>query len=428
MPAISFRLIACFLTVLALLAMTVPSSVTAQTRHAFAEEREHMVVEHIEAEGVTNERVLASMRAVPRHQFVRADLRKLAYSDQALDLGYKQTISPPFIVAYMTEVLDPQPQDRVLEIGTGSGYQAAVLSELVDEVYTIEIVEPLGKKAAELLKRLNYKNVTAKVGDGYLGWAEHAPFDKIIVTCSPEDIPKPLVDQLKEGGKMIIPLGERYQQIFHLLEKKEGKLTNKKLLPALFVPMTGKSEETREVQPDPLNPKLFNGGFEEILEVTAPATSGSSDTGTETRLLAAGWHYQRRSKIVEEDAPEGKRFIRFENTVPGRSAHILQGMAIDGSKILGLTLKLTLRLEEILPGSDPRDLPSGLLHFYDGKRIPLTAVQIGPWRDVPNWKVISQEIVVPDQAREAILQIGMMGSTGVMELDNLSVTGKKRGK
>ena len=152
----------------------------------------------------------------------------------------------------------------MLEIGTGSGYQAAVLSPLVKEVYTIEIVESLGKHAQQTLKRLKYANVFVKIGDGYLGWPEHAPFDKIIVTCSPEKVPQPLIDQLKEGGRMIIPVGERYQQVFHLLKKQDGKLINEALRPTLFVPMTGKAEESREVQPDPLHPKLINGGFEEV--------------------------------------------------------------------------------------------------------------------------------------------------------------------
>ena len=133
----------------------------------------------------------------------------------------------------------------MLEIGTGSGYQAAVLSPLVKEVYSIEIVESLGKHAQQTLKRLKYTNVFVKIGDGYLGWPEHAPFDKIIVTCSPEKVPQPLIDQLKEGGRMIIPVGERYQQVFHLLKKQDGKLINEALRPTLFVPMTGKAEESR---------------------------------------------------------------------------------------------------------------------------------------------------------------------------------------
>ena len=157
--------------------------------------------------GIKSPAILAVMRTVPRHEFVPADVRRYAYLDMALPIGEHQTISPPFVVAYMTQKLDPQPTDKVLEIGTGSGYQAAVLSPLVKDVYTIEIVEPLGERARQTFKRLGYKNVHTKIGDGYQGWAEHAPFDKIIVTCSPEKVPAPLVEQLHEGGRMVIPVG-----------------------------------------------------------------------------------------------------------------------------------------------------------------------------------------------------------------------------
>src|SRR5262249_8358289 len=147
-------------------------------------------------------------------------------------------------------------------IGTGSGYQAAVLSNLVKEVYSIEIIPALGKLASERLSRLKYHNVHTKIGDGYLGWDEHAPFDKIIVTCSPENVPRALIDQLKEGGKLLIPLGERYQQVFHQFEKKDGELEQKKLISTLFVPMTGQSEDLRQIKPDPLHPRILNGDFE----------------------------------------------------------------------------------------------------------------------------------------------------------------------
>ncbi|MCA8995792.1 MAG: protein-L-isoaspartate(D-aspartate) O-methyltransferase, partial [Planctomycetaceae bacterium] len=177
--------------------LSVAAAAFAQGRDPFGAQRDQMVAEYIASEGVTNPRVLESMRSVPRHLFVLPATRHLAYYDQAISIGFKQTISPPFIVAYMTAVLDPQPTDRVLEIGTGSGYQAAVLSGLVQDVYSIEIVEPLGKRTAALLKRLGYDNVHTRIGDGYQGWPEQAPFDKIIVTCSPEDVPTPLIEQLK---------------------------------------------------------------------------------------------------------------------------------------------------------------------------------------------------------------------------------------
>ena len=197
----------------------------------FDQAQNRMVDEDIVGPGVTNRGVVASMRKTLRHEFVPAGEREHAYYDMALPIGAGQTISPPFIVAYMTEQLDPQPTDKVLEIGTGSGFQAAILSPLVDKVYSIEIVDTLGKRAAATLKRLKYTNVVTKIDDGYKGWAEHAPFDKIIVTCSPEDVPKPLVEQLKEGGRMIVPLGQRYQQVLYMFRKEDGKLVSEACVP-----------------------------------------------------------------------------------------------------------------------------------------------------------------------------------------------------
>src|SRR5207253_11463217 len=187
--------------------------------------------------GIKDERVLAAMGKVPREKFVPADERGDAYEDGPLPIGYGQTISQPYIVAFMTEQLRPKRSDRVLEIGTGSGYQAAILGELVAEVYTIEIVEPLAKSAEATLRRLGYKNVHLKVGDGYKGWPEEAPFDAIIVTCAPEKVPQPLADQLKDGGCMVVPVGERFAQQLYLLEKKNGQLKESVTLPVRFVPM-----------------------------------------------------------------------------------------------------------------------------------------------------------------------------------------------
>ena len=184
------------------------------------------------------------MRAVPRHEFVPENVRDLAYTDRPLPIGHEQTISQPYIVAFMTEALAPKPTDKVLEIGTGSGYQAAVLSGLVKHVYTNEIVKPLAERAAETLKKADYKNVTVKASDGYQGWAEHAPFDSVIVTCAPDHVPDPLVEQLREGGKMIIPVGRAWgAQELYLLTKKDGKVEKTAVLPVRFVPMTGESQK-----------------------------------------------------------------------------------------------------------------------------------------------------------------------------------------
>jgi len=207
-------------------------------------ERERMVNEQIVRRGVKDARLLEVMKITPREEFMPLDTRELAYDDRAIPIGYGQTISQPYIVAFMTEALALKPQDRVLEIGTGSGYQAAVLAGLVKEVYTIEIVEVLGKQAALTLERLNYKNVTTRIGDGYRGWPEAAPFDAIIVTCAPDDVPAPLVEQLAEGGRMIIPVGPEGQpQNLIMLRKTNGEIVKQKSLPVVFVPMTGEGKK-----------------------------------------------------------------------------------------------------------------------------------------------------------------------------------------
>jgi protein-L-isoaspartate(D-aspartate) O-methyltransferase len=211
----------------------------------FAVQRQRMVQAQLAARGIHDERVLAAMRKVPREEFVPSDAREFAYTDQPLPIGYGQTISQPFIVALMTEHLRPRASDRVLEIGTGSGYQAAVLAELVADVYSIEIVEPLAKRAETTLQRLGYKNVHVKAGDGYKGWPAAAPFDAIIVTCAPDHVPQPLAQQLKEGGRMIIPVGGRFEQQLYLLEKQNGQLRQRAVEPVRFVPMTGEAEKKK---------------------------------------------------------------------------------------------------------------------------------------------------------------------------------------
>lgn len=191
---------------------------------------------------ITNPRVLQAMQTVPRHEFVPEEHRDEAYDDHPLPIGHGQTISQPYIVAFMTEQLDPKPTDRVLEIGTGCGYQAAVLGELVQDVYTIEIVEPLARQATATLRRLGYDNVHVRAGDGFAGWPEEAPFDAVIVTCAPEKIPQPLVEQLKEGGRMVIPVGPSHDQSLYLLRKEGGELKQRAILPVRFVPMTGEAQ------------------------------------------------------------------------------------------------------------------------------------------------------------------------------------------
>jgi len=208
------------------------------TDGTFATSAAAMVDHQLRQRGIDDARVLRAMTKVQRENFVAKELRTRAYEDHPLPIGYGQTISQPFIVAFMTQELKPKPADRVLEIGTGSGYQAAVLSELVAEVYTIEIVKPLAQSAEARLRELGYKNVRVKAGDGYKGWPEHAPFDAIIVTAAPDHIPQPLVEQLKEGGRMVIPVGGNFVQSLNVLEKRGGTVKQTAAIPVKFVPLT----------------------------------------------------------------------------------------------------------------------------------------------------------------------------------------------
>jgi protein-L-isoaspartate(D-aspartate) O-methyltransferase len=201
-----------------------------------------MVKTQIIDRGILDKNVINAMKLVKRHLFVDESNWQYAYSDHPVPIGYGQTISQPYIVAFMTDILHLKSTDKVLEIGTGSGYQAAVLAKIAKQVYSIEIVDPLGKRAKKLFAELKYNNISVKIGDGYKGWKEHAPFDAIIVTAAPNHIPKPLIKQLKDGGIMIIPVGSSYQELV-LLKKHKGKLHKNAVLPVRFVPMTGIAKE-----------------------------------------------------------------------------------------------------------------------------------------------------------------------------------------
>ena len=211
----------------------------------YREERLAMVERQIKGRGVKDPLVLEAMKSVPRHEFVPDPQKKNAYQDRPLPIGHKQTISQPYIVAFMTEALGIKPGDKVLEIGTGSGYQAAVLAEITDNVWSIEIVCPLAERAEKDLDRLGYDEVVTKCGDGYKGWPEHAPFDAVIVTAAPDHVPRPLVEQLKVGGRLLIPVGDFYQELKRITKTEDG-VKEERLLPVRFVPMTGEAENRKK--------------------------------------------------------------------------------------------------------------------------------------------------------------------------------------
>ncbi len=378
----------------------------AQSEAQLTEARLKMVRDEVAEAGIKDERVIASLRETPRHLFVSSQQRRLAYLDMALPIGEGQTISPPFIVAYMTEALKPRPTDKVLEIGTGSGYQAAVLSPLVAEVYSIEIVAPLGRKAAQLLRHLHYDNVHTKIGDGYQGWAEHAPFDSIIVTCSPERPPPALVEQLREGGRMVVPLGERYQQTLVLLKKVNGKLEAEPLQPTFFVPMTGRAEEARVRKDNEDIPQLLNAGFEL--------------TDDEDQLLA--WYYVRQGTIVsDQDAMEGKRFLEFSNEEAGRGAQALQAVGVNGREIAAIDVSLFIRASDVRPGRSPRELPRVNVSFFDDKQAPCGSQSAGPWYGTISWVKKRATIQVPPKAKLAVIAVGMFGATGEFAIDSVDL-------
>jgi protein-L-isoaspartate(D-aspartate) O-methyltransferase len=215
--------------------------VESEATTSYAVVRAEMVREQLQGRGIRNPRVLEAFRKVPRHELVPEEQRPYAYQDRPLSIGYGQTISQPYVVAVMTETLDLSGHERVLEVGTGSGYQAAVLAELAREVYSIEIVEPLAERSGKDLARLGYGNVHVRQGDGYRGWPEHAPFDAIVVTAAPDHVPQPLVDQLADGGRLVIPVG-RWSQDLLLITKHGDRVQEERLLGVRFVPMTGEAE------------------------------------------------------------------------------------------------------------------------------------------------------------------------------------------
>jgi protein-L-isoaspartate(D-aspartate) O-methyltransferase len=398
------RLPALAIGVLLLVAISAGSGY-AQSTAATEAARRKMVDDVIVGAGVQDPRVIRSMLETPRHEFVPSRDRRSAYYDRSISIGAGQTISSPFIVAYMTESLDPQPTDKVLEIGTGSGYQAAVLSPLVDQVYSIEIVEMLGERAARTLETLGYENVHTKVGDGFQGWPEHAPFDKIIVTCSPNDVPQPLVDQLREGGLMVVPVGDAYQQTLYLLRKQDGRMQREALRPTLFVPMTGAAEGQGGQTRKQLEPEIVNAGFEEPL--------GDNQ-------FVPGWYYQRQVTLQSgPEAPQGASYLVLQNELPGRAAHIMQGFPLDGRKYASLKVSAQIAYAQTQRIRGGKEVPGLVVSFYDDQRQDAGFLFLGPFLGTADWASYSKQIRIPAAAREAILRVGLFGTTGQLSCDDV---------
>jgi protein-L-isoaspartate(D-aspartate) O-methyltransferase len=367
-------------------------------------DRQKMVDDEIVAAGVKNARVIEVMREIPRHEFVTPDQRQYAYFDMCLPIGQSQTISPPFMVASMTERLDPQPTDKVLEIGTGSGYQSAVLSKLVRDVYTIEIIEPLGRRAANTLRRLGCYNVHFRTGDGFAGWRHFAPFDKIIVTCSPTNVPQPLIDQLKEGGRMIVPVGERYQQTLYLFQKRDGKLVKEALEPTMFVPMTGAA--------------LGNGPL--ALPSDGALVNGDFEMPTRFADRPEAWYYVRQAKLDKDhNAPSGKTCLTITNTVPGRHSQALQIIGVDGREVGRLDFDFWVRTLNLKPGPSDENQARVLVTFFDEQRAPIGQAGIGPWSGDMDWTRQQGRLNIPRSARSAMVAIGLLGATGEISFDDI---------
>jgi protein-L-isoaspartate(D-aspartate) O-methyltransferase len=387
------------------LASQQPASAQSGLRELL-EARRLMVQEEIAAQGIENERLLEAMREVPREQFLPLSRRNLAYINVAITYGDGQIVLPPLVTAHLIEQLNPQKNDKVLVIGPGSGYSTALLSRMAREVYAVEIDPAVAKMAEETLARLKYTNVKLRVGDGFEGWKEHAPYQRIIVECSPDSVPKALVEQLAEGGMLLVPTGDEFDQTMHLCKKENGKLTTLSLWPTLLLPMKGKAEELRSQSEMPRDPSILNGGFEELVP--------------KTKDIPAHWAYVRQGRaIADEFCPEGKNSLAFVNITAGAAATALQAFPVDGKKVSELSFACKVWGKDIRPGQNRQQLPRVEVRFFDEKRRLVGGDWMGGWHLTFDWLGKEHVFSVPRTAKFAVLRIGLGGATGEIRFDDL---------
>ena len=405
----------------------------------FVAARNRMVQRHLVERGIKDKRVLEAFRTVPRHRFLPPETRRQAYDDESIPIGEGQTITAPFDVAFMTEVLDPKPTDRVYEVGTGSGYQAAILSRLVKEVYSVEIHEPLGKRATQVLKELGYTNVKTRVGDGYAGWPEAAPFDAIIVTCAPRAVPPPLVEQLKEGGRLVIPLGDRFHQTVHLMIKRDGKLIDRELRPTLFVPMTGRAQKEAprrqgegRVSMSRLRTLALAIGLLVLLRSGVVGQESEAEIERPGPPAARGFRGRREPgrrarRLVQPARSRGSRRGRGGRSPispvperPGRGgrARSSRAFGVDGRKTEAIIIGLWVRVDGH-PGRRAAGRGPVPRSSTSSARASARSAGgcIGPWtsRSGTGWVRVARRIPVPPDARDAILTVGLLGATGTLD-------------
>jgi len=404
----SFGQASCFLVVLSSIVTCCAFPLAAEEQaDAYGDARTTMVDADLSGNGIGNERLLKAMRTIPRHRFCLPEDQKHAYADQSLPIGHKRKLASPYVTAGLIELLDPRPNDRILELGTGSGYQAAILSQLATDVYSVESIEELGKASASLLKELKCKNVHTRIGDTLEGWPEAAPFDRILFTSCSGTVPAALIDQLRERGKVVVDAVCGNEELFHLFEKQHGRLVALKVWSPFSIANADNLKQHRDEKQSPNKSEIENGDFE------------LSEDGK-----ATGWYFQRQAALAEDREAPNNHVLTFENKEPGRHAQAIQEVAIDGRAVVSLRLSVRAKGLEI-HNSSSADKPSMVIRFYDAHQRPITvepSAILGPWRGTFGWETYTCVSSVPKTTRKALVVISMGGATGRLTVDDAQLS------